>query len=85
MNSAKHIFVIMPNRKSEMTNKTKNLIIGMFKAGRKPFVIATELNINCSTDKFLNRYKETGSIENKEEQDARLSGLNATIINYQCL
>ena len=56
----------MPNRKSEMTNETKNLIIGMFKAGRKPFVIAKELNINRSTVyKFRKRYKETGSIENK--------------------
>ena len=56
----------MPNRKSEMTNKTKNLIIGIFKAGRKPSVIATELNINRSTVyKFLKRYKETGSIQNK--------------------
>ena len=56
----------MPNRKSEMTNETKNLIIGMFKAERKPFVIATELNINRSTVyKFLKRYKETESIEIK--------------------
>ena len=56
----------MPNRKSEMTDETKNLIIGMFKAGRKPFVIATEFNINRSTVyKFLKRYKETESIENK--------------------
>ena len=38
----------------------------MFKAGRKPFVIATELNINRSTVcKFLMTYNETGSIENK--------------------
>ena len=66
LNKYIYIFVIMSNRKSEMTNETKNFITEMFKAGRKPSIIATELNINRSTVyKFLKRYKEMGSIENK--------------------
>ena len=49
LNKYLYIFLIISNRKSEMTNETKNFITEMFKAGRKPSVIATELNINRST------------------------------------
>ena len=52
-----------------MSCETKSMIVRMFKAGKKPSMIATELGINNSTIyKFLKRFKRTGSIENKKRR-----------------
>ena len=60
---------MMPKKMSEMSSETKSMIVGMFKAGKKPSMIATELGINNSTMyKFLKRFKRTGSIENKKRK-----------------
>ena len=58
-------FITMSKTKTEMSVETKNVIIGMFRAGTKPGKIANELSISPSTVyKFLRRFKQSGSIEN---------------------
>ena len=52
-----------------MSSETKSMIVGMFKAEKKPSMIATELGINNSTIyNFLKRFKQTGSIKNKRRK-----------------
>ena len=59
----------MLKKMSEMSSEAKSMIVGMFKAGKKPSMIATKLGINNSTIyKFLKRFKQTGSIENKKRK-----------------
>ena len=54
---------------SEMSSETKSMIVEMFKVGKKPSMIATELGINNSIIySFLKRFKQTGSIENKKRK-----------------